>query len=107
MIFKHNLFSSVINGGIGLLKRGHKIFMNFTEHVKIRNEKFGSVIFETLTEKIFITNETGTKILEFIGQGMDLLQITDELQKIYLEGQKIENDIVDFVDCLKKNNFIV
>jgi len=80
--------------------------MNFAEHVKIRNEKFGAVIFETLTEKIFITNETGTRILELIRQGRDLPQMVDELQKIYLEDQEIEKDTTDFIDCLKENNFI-
>lgn len=81
--------------------------MNFTEHVKIRNEKFGTVIFETLTEKIFITNETGARILEFIEQGRDLPQMVDELQKIYLEDQEIEKDTTDFINRLKENNFIV
>ncbi len=80
--------------------------MNFTEHVKIRNEKFGTVIFETLSEKIFITNETGTKILQLIGEGRDSAQIVDELQKIYLEDQGIEKDTTDFINCLKENNFI-
>ncbi len=80
--------------------------MNFTEHVKIRNEKFGTVIFETLTEKIFITNETGSEILQFIEQGKDLPQIVDELRKNYLENQEIEKDAADFINCLKENNFI-
>jgi Coenzyme PQQ synthesis protein D (PqqD) len=80
--------------------------MNFTEHVKIRNEKFGTVIFETLTEKIFITNETGSEILHLIEQGKDLLQIVDELQKNYLENQEIEKDAAHFINCLKENNFI-
>jgi len=80
--------------------------MNFAEHVKIRNEKFGTVIFETLTEKIFITNETGTRILELIGQGRDLPQMAEELQKIYIGDKEIEKDIADFIDCLKENNFI-
>lgn len=80
--------------------------MNFAEHVKIRNEKFGTVIFETLTEKIFITNETGTRILELIGQAKDLPQILGELRKNYLENQEIEKDVTDFINCLKGNNFI-
>ncbi len=80
--------------------------MNFTEHVKIRNEKFGAVIFETLSEKIFITNETGAKILELIGEGRDPDQIVDELQKIYLKDQEIEKDAANFINCLKENNFI-
>lgn len=80
--------------------------MNFAEHVKTRKEKFGTVIFETLTEKIFITNETGARILEFIGQGRDLSQIVEELQKIYYEDKEIEKDAANFINCLKENNFI-
>ena len=80
--------------------------MNFTEHVKIRNEKFGTVIFETLTEKIFITNETGGKILQLIDQGKDVPQIIDELQNSYEDNQKIEKDVTSFIDCLKQNYFI-
>ena len=79
--------------------------MNFTEHVKIRNEKLGTVIFQTLAEKIFITNETGSKILQLIGEGNDLEQILDELKKIYAGKEEIEKDAIDFIDCLKKNNF--
>jgi hypothetical protein len=37
--------------------------MQFEKHVKVRQEKFGSVMFETLREKIFVTNETGAEIL--------------------------------------------
>ncbi len=80
--------------------------MNFTEHVKIRNEKFGTVIFETLTEKIFITNETGGKILQLIDQGRDAPQIIDELQSSYEDNQKIGKDVTSFIDCLKQNDFI-
>jgi hypothetical protein len=80
--------------------------MNFNEHVKIRNEKFGTVIFETLTEKIFITNGTGSEILRLIEQGKDLPQILVELRKNYIENQEIEKDAADFINCLKENNFI-
>ena len=80
--------------------------MNFNEHVKIRNEKFGTVIFETLSEKIFITNETGGKILQRIEQGKDLPQIVDELKIIYIENPQIEKDVTDFIGCLKENNFV-
>ena len=80
--------------------------MNFTEHVRIRNEKFGTVIFETLTEKIFITNETGGKILQLIDQGKDVPQIIDELQNSYEDNQKIGKDVTSFIDCLKQNDFI-
>lgn len=80
--------------------------MNFTEHVKIRNEKFGTVIFETLSEKIFVTNESGGKILQLIEQGKDLPHIVDELQDIYVHDSQIEKDVDDFIGHLKENEFI-
>lgn len=53
--------------------------MNLTEHTKIRKEKFGTVVFDTLTEKIFVTDEIGSEILQLIEQGKDLPQMVGEL----------------------------
>lgn len=80
--------------------------MNFTEHAKIRNEKFGTVIFETLTEKIFITNGPGAKILQLIQEGRDMPSIVGELKQIYTAEAEIEKDTAEFIDCLRENNFI-
>lgn len=81
--------------------------MNFTEHTKIRKEKFGTVIFDTLTEKIFITDEIGSKILLLIEQGKDLPTIVSELSQGF-DGEKdaIEKDVISFTDELKSNNII-
>jgi hypothetical protein len=81
--------------------------MNFTEHTKIRKEKFGTVVFDTLTEKIFITDQTGGEILQLIEQGKDLPEILNVLGDGY-DGDKqtIEEDVVDFTNQLKLNNII-
>lgn len=81
--------------------------MNLTEHTKIRKEKFGTVVFDTLTEKIFITGEIGGEILQLIEHGEDLHQIVSELCEVF-DGDKqtIERDVVDFTDQLKSNNII-
>ncbi len=81
--------------------------MNFTEHTKIRKEKFGTVVFDTLTEKIFITDQIGGDILHLIEQGKDLGQIVDELGDDYNGDERlIEKDVVEFTDQLKSNNII-
>jgi hypothetical protein len=81
--------------------------MNLTEHTKIRKEKFGTVVFDTLTEKIFITDEIGSEILQLIEQGRQLPQIISELGKIFDgDSQMIENDVVEFTEQLKANNII-
>ncbi len=81
--------------------------MNFTEHTKIRKEKFGTVLFDTLTEKIFITDQTGGEILRLIEEGKDLRDILSTLGDSY-DGDKqmIEKDVVEFIDQLKSNNII-
>jgi len=82
--------------------------MNFSPHTKIRKEKFGTVVFETLREKIFITDSVGAEILDLIKQGNDLPQIVGALRDSY-DGDpgQIAGDIGDFVAELKANNIIV
>ncbi len=81
--------------------------MNFTEHTKIRKEKFGTVVFDTLTEKIFITDQVGAEILQLIEQGKNLPEILNELWCSYDgDEQMIEKDVIEFTDQLKLNNLV-
>ena len=81
--------------------------MNFTEHTRIRKEKFGTVVFDTLTEKIFITDEIGGEILQLIEQGNGVSNIVGELCEVF-DGDKqtIERDVVEFTNQLKSNNIV-
>ncbi len=84
-----------------------EVWMNFTEHTKIRKEKFGTVVFDTLTEKIFVTDEIGAEILQLIEEGKDLLQIISVLCGSYDgDGQTIGKDVIEFTNRLKSNNII-
>ncbi len=81
--------------------------MNLTEHTKIRKEKFGTVVFDTLTEKIFITDQIGSEILQLIEQGKHLPEIVSDLGEIFDgDSQMIEKDVIEFTDQLKSNNII-
>jgi hypothetical protein len=81
--------------------------MNFTEHTKIRKEKFGTVIFDTLTEKIFVTDQLGTEILGLIEQGAEPGEIVSILAESYDGGvELIEKDISEFIDKLKQDKII-
>jgi hypothetical protein len=81
--------------------------MVFTEHVKIREEKFGSIIFETLREKVFVTNETGKEILKLLEQGRSQEEIVIMLKDDYATTDSgIENDVVDFITQLKERGII-
>ena len=81
--------------------------MNFTEHTKIRKEKFGTVVFDTLTEKIFITDQIGGEILQLIEQDKCLPEIVSELGEVFDgDSQMIEKDVIEFTDQLKSNNIV-
>ena len=81
--------------------------MNLTEHTKIRKEKFGTVVFDTLTEKIFITDQIGSEILQLIEQGKHLSEIVSELGEVFDgDSQMIEKDVIEFTEQLKSNNII-
>ncbi len=81
--------------------------MNFTEHTKIRKEKFGTVVFDTLTEKIFITDEIGSDILQLVEQGMDIPEIVSTLTESYDgDAEAMEKDITEFAEQLKSNKII-
>lgn len=81
--------------------------MIFNEHVKIREEKFGVVIFETLKEKVFTANESGKEIVNLLQQGYSPEEIADSLKDSYIaETSQIKDDVIDFVDQLKDNQII-
>ncbi len=81
--------------------------MKFTEHTKLRKEKFGTVLFDTLTEKIFISDEIGADILQLIAQGKDLEEISSKLsQECDADKPTIEQDVLEFIDLLKSDNMI-
>lgn len=81
--------------------------MKFTEHTKRRKEKFGAVVFDTLTEKIFITDAVGGEILQLIEHQKDLAEIVAVLSESYdSDEQTIEKDVIEFTDHLIAENII-
>ncbi|MBU3911261.1 MAG: PqqD family protein [Candidatus Omnitrophica bacterium] len=81
--------------------------MFLCEHVKIRDEKFGSVIFETLREKVYVTNETGKDILAFLKEGVSTEGIMASMVNKYNEDRMVvEKDVKDFIAILIKNRLV-
>lgn len=75
--------------------------MRFAEHVKIREEKFGAVIFETLKEKVYVTNETGRDILTLLEEGNTYEEIIDSLADKYNQDRIfVESDVKNFINML-------
>lgn len=81
--------------------------MVFNDYVKIREEKFGMVIFETLREKVFVTNESGKEILNLLKQGNSPEEVVDSLKSSYgAEADQIKDDVAGFIAQLKDNNIV-
>ncbi len=81
--------------------------MQFEKHVKVRREKFGSVVFETLHEKVFVTNETGAEILTLLEEGKEVTDVINELVRNYNSDPAIiEADVDDFISMLKDKGII-
>lgn len=81
--------------------------MEFEKHVRVRQEKFGAVVFETLREKVFVTNETGADILRLLGEGKETDTIVRELAEKYdCEPEVIKADIKDLIVILQNNKIV-
>lgn len=82
--------------------------MNFKEYIKIREEKFGSVIFDTLREKVFITNKTGGIILQLMKENKPLEEIVACLLDRYDEDSPvISAGLTTFVEDLRKEGVLI
>lgn len=81
--------------------------MNFNEYVKIREERFGAVIFETLREKVFVTNTTGRDILNLLKDGLSEDEIIDNLSYFYSATlTEIREDVTGFINQLKDSRIL-
>lgn len=76
--------------------------MDFAKHVKVRPEKFGAVIFDTLNEKVYVTGQTGKEILGLLKEKRSLEDMLKTLGSKYgEEDTTIRKDVTDFVQDLK------
>ena len=78
--------------------------MHFSEHIKIREEKFGTVVFDTLREKVFVVNETGKDILNLLREGKLIEDIIGLLASAYnVQPKDIKEDVAGFIKQLEKD----
>ena len=78
--------------------------MHFSEHIKIREEKFGTVVFDTLREKVFVVNETGKDILNLLKEGKLIEDIIGLLASAYnVQPKDIKEDVAGFIKQVEKD----
>ena len=80
--------------------------MRLAQYVKFREEKFGGVLFETRTEKVFTLNPTATAVVREIAAG-DEATIAARLQERFIDpGGAIEREVSAFLAELRQRKRI-
>ena len=77
--------------------------MRLAKFVKFREEKFGGVLFETRTEKVFTLNPTAAAIVREIQAGRSEHEIGRALKDRFDAGdQIIEREVAAFIVALRQ-----
>ncbi|MFA6092533.1 MAG: PqqD family protein [Elusimicrobiota bacterium] len=83
--------------------------MKLAQFVKFREEKFGGVLFETRSEKVFTLSATGAAVVREIAAGAaDEAQVTARLKTRYSDASaSLETDVREFLSSLKTQGLLV
>jgi hypothetical protein len=81
--------------------------MRLAKHVKFREEKFGGVLFETRSEKVYTLNPTATAVVREIQAGGDENTIRLRLTDRFSDAQgAIERDVVALLAELRQKGLV-
>jgi len=81
--------------------------MKLAKYVKFREEKFGGVLFETRSEKVFTLNPTATAVVREIQAGIEASDIPSRLKARYGgEGDTIEREAQAFIAELRQKGLV-
>ena len=77
--------------------------MKLAKYVKFREEKFGGVLFETRSEKVFTLNPTATAVVRELEGGHDEREITRRLKERFNDADgAIEREVTAFIAALRE-----
>ena len=77
--------------------------MRLSKYVKFREEKFGGVLFETRSEKVFTLNPTATAVVREIESGDDEGAIVRRLKERFDDADgAIEREVTTFIADLRE-----
>jgi hypothetical protein len=81
--------------------------MKLVKYAKFREEKFGGVLFETRSEKVFALNPTAAAIVREIGAGCDESALIGRMKdRFHDSGGAIEREAGAFIANLRKQGLI-
>ena len=81
--------------------------MKLAKYVKFREEKFGGVLFETRSEKVFTLNATASAVVREIQAGSDETAIVERLNERFQgEGGAIGREVAAYIAELRKMGLV-
>lgn len=81
--------------------------MRLSKYVKFREEKFGGVLFETRSEKVFTLNAVATAVVREINTGCDESELVARLKERYDDrGESIEREALAFIADLRQKGLV-
>jgi hypothetical protein len=81
--------------------------MQLAKYVKFREERFGGVLFETQTEKVYTLNPTAAAVIRELGAGCDITQLTERLaDRFQAPVGSIEQDVATLIDDLRQKGLV-
>ena len=83
--------------------------MKLAKYVKFRPEKFGGVLFETRSEKVYALNPTAAAVVREIQAGTPEAEIADRLKADFeaAEAARIDADAGAFTRQLRDQGLVV
>lgn len=81
--------------------------MKLVKYAKFREEKFGAVLFETRSEKVFALNPTAAAIVREIGTGCDEVVLIERMKRRFRDsGDALERESHAFIASLRKQGLL-
>ena len=81
--------------------------MKLCKYAKFREERFGGVLFETRSEKVFTLNPTAAAVVREIGTGANERAIIEHLKARFEDRQGLmEPEAAAFIAELRQKGFI-
>jgi len=81
--------------------------VRLARHVKFREEKFGGVLFETQSEKVYTLNPTAAAVVRELVLGFDEREIARRLRKSFDDsGGAIEREVTALIDDLRRQGLL-
>ena len=81
--------------------------MRLAKFVKFREEKFGGVLFETRSEKVYTLNATATAVVREINTGGGALDISTRLKERFHDPDgMIEREVVALIADLQQKGLV-